>query len=130
MGAGWPVLLVTMMAVAPEPADPNAVPTVLDSALFLAMIVGLVGTVVTAINHQSKALVWSTGLGVLWVATTVACPVSGHHDAVGWQWYAELAASSSLLLLSLVGLRVLRTPSLRPRWTGLGQSGSSAEGQR
>ena len=115
VGAGWPVLLVTMTAVAPEPADPNAIPTVLDSALFLALIVGLVGTVVSAISHQSKALVWSTGLGVLWVATAVACPVSGHHDAVGWQWSVELAASSSLLLLSLVGLRVLRTPLLRPR---------------
>ena len=114
VGAGWPLLLVTMTAVAPAPADPNAVPTLLDSALFLAMIVGLVGTVVTAIGHQSKALVWSTGLGVLWVATTVACPISGHHDTVGWQWFVEFEAASGLLLLSLVGLRVLRGPRSAP----------------
>ena len=113
VGAGWPLLLVTMTAVAPQPPDPNAVPSLLDSAMFLAMIVGLVGTVVTAIGHQSKALLWSTGLGVLWVATTVACPISGHHDTVGWQWFVELGASSGLLLLSLVGLRLLRAPFLR-----------------
>jgi hypothetical protein len=27
VGAGWPLLLVVMTALAPEPADPNAVPT-------------------------------------------------------------------------------------------------------
>jgi hypothetical protein len=119
VGAGWPLLLFTMMAVAPEPADPNAVPTFLDSAMLLTLIVGLFGTVVTAVSRQSKALLWSTGLGLAWVTTTVACPVSGHHDAVSWQWYVELTASTSLLLLSLVGLRVLRAPLLRPRSTTL-----------
>ena len=113
VGAGWPLLWVAMTAVAPEPANPNAVPTLVDTAVFFALIAGLFGTIVAAVARQSRAVVWSTGLGLVWVATTVACPVSGHHDTVAWQWYVELVASSSLLLLSLVGLRVLRGPLLR-----------------
>jgi len=64
VGAGWPLLLVVMTAVAPEPADPNAVPTFVDSAVFLVVMVGLFGTIVAAVARQSKALVWSTGLGL------------------------------------------------------------------
>ncbi len=116
VGAGWPLLLVVVMALTPEPADPNAVPTFVDSAVFLALTVGLLGTVVAAVARQSKALVWSTGLGVVWVATTIACPLTGHHDAVGWQWYADLASSSSLLLLSLIGIRLLVHPRLSVPW--------------
>jgi hypothetical protein len=37
VGAGWPLLLIAMTALAPEPADPNAVPTFVDSALFVAV---------------------------------------------------------------------------------------------
>jgi hypothetical protein len=110
--AGWPLLLVVMTALAPEPADPNPVPTLVDSAVFVAVMAGLVGTVVAAVARQSKALVWSTGLGMVWVATTITCPLSGHHDAVGWQWYAELAFSSSLLLFSLAGIGLLLRPRL------------------
>jgi hypothetical protein len=36
----------------------------------------------------------------------IACPLSGHHDTAGWQWYAELVSSSSLLVLSLIGIRL------------------------
>jgi hypothetical protein len=116
VGAGWPLLFVVMTALATEPADPNAVPTLVDSAGFLAIMVGLSGTIVAAVARQSKALVWSTGLGVVWVVTTIACPLSGHHDAVGWQWYAELASSSSLLVLSLIGIRLLLRPRLSEVW--------------
>jgi hypothetical protein len=116
-GVGWPLLLVVMTVAAPEPADPNAVPTLVDSAASLALMVGLFGTIAAAVIRQAKALVWSTGLGVVWVTTTIACPLSGHHDTMGWQWYTELTSSSSLLLLSLTGILVLRTPSLLPRLT-------------
>ena len=56
------------------------------------------------------------GPGVVWVATAIACPLSGHHDAVGWQWYAELVSSSSLLVLSLIGIRLLLRPRLSEVW--------------
>jgi hypothetical protein len=115
VGASWPLLLVVMTAIAPEPADPNAVPTLVDSAVFLALMVGLLGTIVAAVARQSKALAWPTGVGTVWVATVIACPLSGHHDTVGWQWYAELTSSSSLLLLSLTGVVVLRTRALLGR---------------
>ena len=112
VGAGWPLLLVVMTALAPAPADPNAVSTFVDSAVFLAVMVGLVGTIVAAVARQSMALVWSAALGVVSVATTIACPLSGHHDAVGWQWFAELVSSSGLLVLSLLGIRLLLRPRL------------------
>ena len=116
VGAGWPLLLVVMTVLAPEPADPNAVPTYIDSAVFVAVMVGICGTIVAAVARQQKALVWSTGLGVVWVATTIACPLSGHHDAVGWQWYTELVSSSSLFVLSLIGIRLLLRPRLSEVW--------------
>jgi hypothetical protein len=116
VGAGWPLLLVVMTALAPEPADPNAVPTLVDSAVLVAVMAGLFGTIAAAVARQSKALVWSTGLGVVWVATTIACPLTGHHDAVGWQWYTELASSSSLLLFSLTGIGLLLRPRLSEVW--------------
>jgi hypothetical protein len=97
-----------MTALAPEAADPNAVPTLIDSAVFGAIVIGLFGTIAAAVARQATALVWSTGLGMVWVATTIACPVSGHHDAVAWQWSAELAFSSALLLSSLAGIALLR----------------------
>jgi hypothetical protein len=108
VGAGWPLLLVAMMAVAPAPTDPEAVPSLLDSLGFLALVVGLAGTVGAAVGRHRKALLWSTGLGVVWVASTLTCPLSGHHETVGWQWYTDLGASSALLLASVVGLRLLR----------------------
>ena len=52
VGAGWPLLLVVMTALAPEPADPNAVPTFVDSAVFLAVMVGMLGTIVAAVARQ------------------------------------------------------------------------------
>jgi hypothetical protein len=105
----WPTLFVAMVAIAPEPADPNAVPSLLDSLVFVAFVIGLVGTTAAAFVRHSSALVWSIGLGVLWVATAIACPVSGHHDAAGWQWRAELVLSGALLALSIAGWRRLRT---------------------
>ena len=116
VGAGWPLLLVVMTVLAPEPADPNAVPTYVDSAVFVAVMIGICGTIVAAVARQQKALVWSAGLGVVWVATTIACPLSGHHDAVGWQWFAELVSSSSLLVLSLIGIGRLLRPRLSEVW--------------
>jgi hypothetical protein len=105
----WPVLYIAMVAIAPEPADPNAVPTLLDSFVFMAFMVGLIGTTAAAFTRHGTALVWSTGLGALWVATAVACPLSGHHSAMDWQWRLELALSGALLLLSVIGWRLLRT---------------------
>jgi uncharacterized iron-regulated membrane protein len=32
---------------------------------------------------------------------------------VGWHWYADLASSSSLLLLSLIGIGLLLRPRLK-----------------
>jgi hypothetical protein len=116
VGAGWPLLLVVRTALAPAPADPNAVPTFVDWAVFVAVMVGLVGTIVAAVARQSKALVWSTGLGVVWVATTIACPLSGHHPAVGWKWYTELVSGSGLLVLSLIGIHLLLRPRLSEVW--------------
>jgi hypothetical protein len=108
VGAAWPLLFVVMVALAPEPTDPNAVASPLESAVFFAITTGLLGTVITAGTRRTDALVWSTCLGVVWVATTIACPLTGHHD-VTWQWYVELTSSASLLLLSVLGLRALRT---------------------
>jgi hypothetical protein len=108
VGAGWPALMVMALAFAPAAADPDAVPTLLDSVVSLAVLAGMAGTIASAVGRRPQALLWSAGLGLVWVATTITCPLSGHHDTVGWQWYTDLAASSTLLLVSLVGARRLR----------------------
>jgi hypothetical protein len=108
VGAGWPALMVLALAFAPPAADPDAVPTLLDSVVSLAVIVGMAGTIASAVGRRPRALLWSIGLGLIWVATTITCPLSGHHDTVGWQWYTDLAASSTLLVASVVGARRLR----------------------
>jgi hypothetical protein len=105
VGAGWPLIAVWQIATAPEAANPEAVPSLLDTAVFLAVMTGLVGTIGAAFGRQPRALIWSIGLGVVWVATVITCPLSGHHDAVGWSWSTELAASGALLAASLVGTR-------------------------
>ena len=64
VGAGRPLLLVAMTALAPAPADPNAVPTLVDSTVFLAVMVGVCGTIVAAVARHQEALVWTSGLGV------------------------------------------------------------------
>jgi hypothetical protein len=108
VGGVWPLLFVLMVATAPEPADPNAVPSVLDSLLALALFGGLVATTTAAVVRHWSALLWSAGLGALWVGTTILCPASGHHDTVGWQWSTELMAASALLVLSVLGADRLR----------------------
>src|SRR5262249_562808 len=108
VGTAWPLLFLVMVAITPAPADPNAVPTPVDALVSLAVMTGLLGPGIAGAVRRPEALIWSTCLGVIWVATTIACPLTGHHDAVGWPWRFELTASGSLLLLSLVGVRVLR----------------------
>jgi hypothetical protein len=105
----WPLLFVTVVAISPEPADPDAVPSLFDSLVFISFVVGLVGTTAAAFTRHASALTWSIGLGALWVGTAIACPVSGHHDAVDWQWRLELGLAAALLLLCVVGWRRLRT---------------------
>lgn len=108
VGAGWPLAIVVATALAPAPADPEAVPNLVDIAVSLAVMLGLLGTVGAAVTRQPKALVWSVGLGAVWVATTITCPLSGHHDVVGWQWFADLASGSGLLLVSIIGAHRMR----------------------
>lgn len=109
VGVGWPLVVMLMPALAAAPADPEAVPSLLDAAVFAAVVVGLAGTVAAALARHARALMWSTGLGLVWVATTITCPLSGHHDTLGWQWQVDLASSGSLLLISLIGARWLRS---------------------
>lgn len=109
MAVAWPSLFVLVVAIAPEPADPNAVPTLLDSLMFTSFLVALIGTVAAALTRHPTAMVWSIGLGLIWVGSAIACPVSGHHDPMNWQWRLELALAGGLLLLSTIGWRRLRT---------------------
>jgi hypothetical protein len=109
IGAGWPLLLIVATALAPEAADPEAVPGLIDMVVTMAVMLGLLGTISAAVSRHPSALLWSAGLGLVWVAMAITCPLSGHHDAVGWQWYGDLAASSGLLLVSLIGLGRLRS---------------------
>ena len=116
VGAGWPLLFVVMTAVAVEPADPNAVPTLVDSAVFVALMVGLFGTIaarghppskgVGVVNGPGGRVGGDNGSNARSRATTTPWAGSGTPSGT---------SSSTLLLLSLTGILVLRTPSLPPK---------------
>ncbi len=100
LGGSWLVLGALAMALEPAPADPDAFPwyaAVLAYVFFwsgAAMIAGLASRRLLGVAASIPAAVALT-------ASSVACPISGHHAFGPW-WLGQMAASLVLLGLSVV----------------------------
>lgn len=103
LGLGWPLVTVASMAIEPAPADPGApVPAVIELAA-LAWFTALLTTAVAAGMRHRAAAVAGVTTGVISLAFTVSCPVSGHHQFGLW-WYGQLVLGAVMLGVSLAAL--------------------------
>jgi hypothetical protein len=103
LGVGWPLALMIGVALEPAPADPDApVPIVIELASF-ALFVALVTTAVTAARRHPLAAWAGIATGLLAMAFSVMCPVSGHH-AFGLWWVAQLGVVVAMLGASVAAL--------------------------
>ena len=115
LALAWVGVYSGALAIQPRAADPSEPEPAWALLLFLALVVALSLTWYGLAGRLRLGLVASVvGAGVA-LASAVMCPVSGHHGAVGWWWYTQLAGFTALAGLGLLALR-------RSRGTG-GASG-------
>src|SRR4051812_4470576 len=100
----WAFIFSTAVAVEPAPAHPNApepfIAIVLSTVLLGAWALMGVGLLA---RHPTGAKA-SFVAGGLFLAGAIACPVTGHHQAIGLWWFYELAGAATLMALSLLAL--------------------------
>jgi hypothetical protein len=103
LGLGWPLAIITMIALEPAPADPGAPVPIVVEVGGLALYAALLMTAVAAGMRHRAAAGAATVAGLIAVTFTVACPVSGHHTYAPW-WFAQLAVAAGMLAVSLAAL--------------------------
>jgi hypothetical protein len=103
LGFGWPLALVIGGALQPAPAHPEAPVPVLVLLPELALFAALVATAVAAGNRHPSAAIAGVVTGILALAFTVMCPVTGHHTFGAW-WFGEMALTLAMLGISLAAL--------------------------
>jgi hypothetical protein len=111
LGVGWPVALMIGFALEPTPAHPHAPVPLLVELGSHVLVVALLATAVTAARRHPVAAVMGVVTGLVAVAFSVTCPVSGHHGFGLW-WVAQLAVMLTMLATSVAALRPhSRTPA-------------------
>jgi hypothetical protein len=103
----WILLLQIGYGVMP-PASPEAlaqpVPFVISALDWTSL-----GLLVVALAGFAARRRWSMaaslGSAAILLSFSVACPVSGHHEAIGAWWFVQLACFGALAAMSAVGLR-------------------------
>jgi peptidoglycan/LPS O-acetylase OafA/YrhL len=107
-GLVGPVVGAFCIAVEPAPADPNAPEPLIGTLLGTALLIAWGAAAGTAVGRRASALKWAAAVGVLSVAMTVTCPLSGHHQGIGLWWAAQMVVSVGALLVAREGLVRLR----------------------
>ncbi|HLM63811.1 MAG TPA: hypothetical protein VK306_05905 [Acidimicrobiales bacterium] len=103
LGFGWPLAFLTVTALEPAPVDPAApVPLVVELAS-LVFLAALGMTVVAAAMRQGIAAAAAVVTGVVALAFTISCPISGHHTYGLW-WIAELVVLGAMTAVSVAAL--------------------------
>jgi hypothetical protein len=103
LGFGWPLALVVSIAIEPAPANPEAAVPVIVSLASLGFFTALVATAVAAGNRHPSAAVAGVVTGLIALAFTVTCPVSGHHTIGAW-WFGQLGLTLAMLGASAAAL--------------------------
>ncbi|MDQ3932026.1 MAG: hypothetical protein M3252_04210 [Actinomycetota bacterium] len=108
-GASWFVLLTIAVSIEPQPSDPTAVPSLVETLFMTVFLVALSATAFGLSARRRAGFAASLlGAGVL-VVGVLLCPVTGHHETGLW-WYGQLASVSGLVVVSAFGL--LRAPTV------------------
>lgn len=111
LGFGWPLAIVTSIAIEPAPADPNAAVPVIVSLASMALFAALVATAVAAGNRHPSAAIAGVVTGLLSLGFTLSCPLSGHHTFGAW-WFGQMALTLAMLGVSAAALgRRAREPA-------------------
>ena len=114
-GLVGPIVAAFCIAIEPSPADPNASEPLIGTVLATAFFAVMVGAGVQAARRRVNALTWACAVGVLLVAMTISCPLSGHHANVGMWWAAQFIVSGAALAVAAGGRYAAtlrqRTPS-------------------
>ena len=101
----WVVLLGIGIAVEPPPTNPDAIDPWFVDALGAILLAAVVGAFAGFWLRQRWSLAASLVASSLLVASTLACPASGHHTQVGAWWVVQLGCGLGLVATSILGLR-------------------------
>jgi hypothetical protein len=101
----WVLLVGIGIAVEPPPTNPNAVDPWFLDALGTILLAAVVGAFAGFWLRRRWSLAASLMASGLLVASTLACPVSGHHSQVGAWWVVQLGCGLGLVATSILGLR-------------------------
>jgi len=113
-GVAWVVGYQTMIWLEPAPAQPDALPGFVLTAMTIVVNVGFLLVAVGLVRRARWAFTASAALALLVVGQVIACPVSGHHTMGLW-WVAQAAIAVGLVVLSLAG------------WQAAARSGRAAD---
>jgi hypothetical protein len=105
-GLVGPAIVAFGLAVEPAPADPNAPEPLVATLLLIALLGAWGGAALLAVARDHRALAWAMGVAGLSLAAVIACPLTGHHMAVGGWWIQELAVCVAALAVAAFGRRV------------------------
>ena len=109
-GVAWVALLTIGVAVEPPPSNPDAVDPWFVSALSAVLLAAMVTTAAGLWLRRRWGLAASLAAAGMLVASTVLCPVSGHHAGVGTWWVVQLGCGLGLVAVSALGLRQATAP--------------------
>jgi hypothetical protein len=101
----WVLLVGIGIAVEPPPTTPDAVDPWFVDALGTVLLVAVVGAFAGFWLRRRWSLAASLVASGLLVASTLACPASGHHTQVGAWWVVQLGCGVGLVATSILGLR-------------------------
>jgi hypothetical protein len=101
----WVVVPGIGIAVEPPPTTPNAVDPWFVNALGIIFLTAVVGTFAGFWLRRRWSLATSLLASGLLVASTLACPASGHHTQLGTWWVLQLGCGLGLVATSTLGLR-------------------------
>jgi hypothetical protein len=103
LGLGWPLMIVVAPALEPAPADPDAAVPAIVTLGTIGLITAVMATAVAASQRHTSAAIGGVVTGLIALAFTISCPLSGHHTFGAW-WFGQLALTLPLLGASLAAL--------------------------
>lgn len=104
VAVAWYVLFLVGVSLEPEATHPEAMPEWIGIGVEVVLLSFLAVMVAGLAARRRWGLVASMGAATIFVAASVACPVSGHHGFGAW-WYGQMACALGLVAVSVAALR-------------------------